>query len=242
MTSLSDQVVIITGAGSGIGRAIAQVAAAHGAITCLVGRTRAKLEETVATIPPPSPATFVFPCDLSIDEQMDRLLADVKNQLGRVDGLILCAGSIAHGAIEEASIEDFDALYRANVRAPYRLVQCLLPMLKKRPGQIVFINSSVGLTAPANVSQFSSTQHALKAITDSLRGEVNSYGVRVLSVYPGRTATPRQEALYAKSRKEYRPELLLQPADIASVVINALTLPPTAEVTDISIRPLIKSY
>jgi NADP-dependent 3-hydroxy acid dehydrogenase YdfG len=64
----------------------------------------------------------------------------------------------------------------------------------------------------------------------------------VLSVYPGRVATPRQEKLYAKQGNDYKPELLLQPEDIASIVLSALILPRTAEVTEISIRPLSKSY
>jgi NADP-dependent 3-hydroxy acid dehydrogenase YdfG len=75
-----------------------------------------------------------------------------------------------------------------------------------------------------------------------LRQEVNEQGIRVLCVYPGRTATSRQERLYAKEGKPYRPELLLQPEDIATMVVAALSLPRTAEVTDINIRPMLKSY
>jgi NADP-dependent 3-hydroxy acid dehydrogenase YdfG len=118
----------------------------------------------------------------------------------------------------------------------------MLPLLKSSRGQIVFINSSAGLAARPNAGQFSATQHALKALADSTRAEVNEHGIRVLSVYPGRTATSRQAALYASTGSQYRPELLLQPEDIASVILNAITLPRTAEVTDITIRPLQKSY
>jgi NADP-dependent 3-hydroxy acid dehydrogenase YdfG len=122
------------------------------------------------------------------------------------------------------------------------LTQRLLPLLKKPRGQIVFINSSVGLTARPNVGYYSATQHAFKALTDSLRGEVNADGIRVLSVYPGRTATPRIQALHAEEGRPYEPEHLLQPDDIASVVLNAIALPWTAEVTDISLRSMRKSY
>jgi len=133
-------------------------------------------------------------------------------------------------------------MYRSNLRAHYALTQALLPMLRKRPGQIVFINSSAGLRSPANVGQFSATQHALRAVADSLRDEVNSDGIRVLSVYPGRTATPRMAALFEKEGRPYRGEFLMQPEDIAAMVIHTLCLPRTAEVTDISMRPLMKSY
>jgi NADP-dependent 3-hydroxy acid dehydrogenase YdfG len=91
------------------------------------------------------------------------------------------------------------------------------------------------------VSQYAATKHALKAVADSLRAEVNSQGIRVLSVYPGRTATPTQESLHALEGKPYRPTRLLQPEDVAAVVMNALCLPRTAEVTDIHIRPMMKS-
>ena len=72
--------------------------------------------------------------------------------------------------------------------------------------------------------------------------EVNADGIRVLSIFPGRTATPRMEKLFAKEGRAYKPELLLQPEDVAEMVTHALRLPRTAEVTDISIRPMQKSY
>jgi NADP-dependent 3-hydroxy acid dehydrogenase YdfG len=78
-------------------------------------------------------------------------------------------------------------------------------------------------------------------VADSLRDEVNPDGVRVLSIFAGRTATPMQETVHHLENKAYDSRLLLQPEDIASVVINALALPRTAEVTDIHIRPLVKS-
>lgn len=242
MADLSNQFAVVTGAGSGIGKAIAQALGTHGATVVLAGRTKTKLDATAASFATHEPRPVVLPVDLSVDEQLDSLTAEVERRFKQVDVLALCAGEIAHGPVESAPVADFDKLYRANVRANYRLIQNLLPMLKKRPGQIVFINSSAGISARANSGQFSATQHALRALTDALRAEVNPDGIRVLSVFPGRVATPRQEKLYTKQRSDYSPELLLQPEDIASVVLNALVLPRTAEVTEISIRPLAKSY
>ncbi len=133
-------------------------------------------------------------------------------------------------------------MYRSNVRGHYALIQTMLPVLRKAPGQIVFINSSAGLRSPAGAGQFSATQHAFRSIADSLRDEVNADGIRVLSIYPGPTATPRMEKLFGKEGRAYKPELLLQPEDIAEMVTHALRLPRTAEVIDISIRPMQKSY
>ena len=115
------------------------------------------------------------------------------------------------------------------------LTQELIPLLVRRRGQIVFINSTAGFTARANIGQYAATKHGLRAIADSLRDEINGAGVRVLTVYPGRTATPTQERLHALEGKTYRPDRLLQPEDVASVVVHALCLPRTAEVTEIRI-------
>jgi NADP-dependent 3-hydroxy acid dehydrogenase YdfG len=142
--------------------------------------------------------------------------------------------------LETASVGDLDRQYVANVRAPYLLTQALLPELRAREGQMVFINSTVGLTARANIGQFAATQHALKAIADSLREEINPHGVRVVTIYAGRTATPRQAKIHAIEGKPYPRERLMQPEDVASVVLNALTLPRSAELTDVRARPMLK--
>jgi short-subunit dehydrogenase len=117
----------------------------------------------------------------------------------------------------------------------------MLPLLVASRGQIVFINSTAGLTANrAEIGQYAATKYGLRAIADSLREEVNPCGVRVTSVYLGRTASPMQEALHREEGKSYEPQMLLQSGDVASVVIQSLVLPRTAEITDITLRPLCK--
>ena len=161
-------------------------------------------------------------------------------RLGHIDLLVHSAGVISLGELQSASIKGLDWQYRINVRAPYALTQALLPTLKARRGQIVFINSSAGLSARAEVGQYAATKHALKAMADSLREEVNPEGLRVLSVFLGRVATPMQLTVHEWEGKHYKPDRLLQPEDVASIVLCSLSLPKTAEVTDLSIRPLRK--
>jgi NADP-dependent 3-hydroxy acid dehydrogenase YdfG len=242
MHPLAHQIALVSGASGGIGGAIASALVRHGAGVCLAGRDQRKLETLAATLRPAGPRVDCCPLDLTREEAIEGLVQHVAQAYHRLDILVHCAGAIAHGRLEEAAVATLDQLFTANVRGPYLLTQKLLPLLKQPRGQVVFINSSVGLTARANTGQFSATQHAFKAIADSLRDEVNADGIRVLSVFPGRTATPRIQALHAKEGRPYQPELLLQPEDVASVVVNALTLPWTAEVTNLSIRPMRKSY
>jgi len=185
-----------------------------------------------------------LPCaaDMESPEDIERLSQAVETNFGRLDILVHAAGVISHAAVEQAEIGELDRHYNVNFRGPYLLTTRLLPLVKASRGQIVFINSTAGLTARANVSQYAASKHALRAFADSLRDEVNSEGVRVISVFLGRTATPMQETVCAMEERPYRPELLMQPEDVAAVVLNALQLPRTAEVTELKMRPFIKSY
>jgi NADP-dependent 3-hydroxy acid dehydrogenase YdfG len=181
--------------------------------------------------------------DLTQDDDIRKLAAAVQQRFGRVDLLILCGGAIFHRTTDQATLDEFDLQYRSNVRGHYALVQALLPLLRKQRGQAVLINSSVATRSAARgMGQFVATQYALRAIADSLRAEVNEDGIRVLSVYVGRTASPRIAELCEKENRPYRPELLMQPQDVATMITHTLCLPRTAEVTDISMRPMCKSY
>jgi len=238
MTYPTNQVALITGAGSGIGRAIALALAAQGVTLWLAGRVREKLEAVADAARGLGAAVSCVQIDLVRDEPIFDLAVRLQSGLGYLDLLVHCAGEIVLGSLESAAIEHLDRQYRINVRAPYLLTQVLLPLLKARKGQIVFVNSSAALSAGANVSQYAATKNALRAIADSVRQELNPDGVRVLSVYPGRTASPMQAAVHAAEGKHYHPEHLMQPEDVAAMVVSALGLPRTAEVTDLHLRPL----
>jgi NAD(P)-dependent dehydrogenase (short-subunit alcohol dehydrogenase family) len=238
---LFGRVAVVTGASSGIGRAITLALSREGVQVCAVARNPKTLEETVAKARQFSEATG-FQIDLTVGDAIRPLVEHLEKHSKGLDMLVHSAGLYHQDVMEHSRIEDFDAQYATNVRAPYLLTQSLLPMLTHAMGQIIFVNSSAGLTAKRpEIGQYSATKHALKAIADSLREELNPKGIRVLSLYLGRTATPMQEALYRKEAKEYHPETLIQAEDVAYVAIQMLMLSTTAEVTDISMRPMRKS-
>ncbi len=240
MTELAGSVAVVTGAGGGIGRALAGALAERGAIVWLVGRRQSALDETAKLCGGSTHHTRA--ADLTDAAGIDGLMRDIRSYGTDIDILVHCAGVIGYGTIEETVVDELDRQYRANVQAFYALAQRSVPLLRAAGGQIVVMNSSIVLGARAGAAQFAATQHALRAITDTLRDEVNGDGIRVLSVFPGRTATSRQEELYGLRGARYHPELLLQPADISAMVIAALELPRSAEVTEIHMRPLLKSY
>ena len=226
---MKGQTALITGASGGIGSAIARALAEEGVRLFLVGRNLEKLTVAGET----------FQADLTDDAQLRATAAKVREVFGGVDLLIHSIGLFRAGPIATSPVEDLDAQYRVNLRVPYLLTQELLPSLIEREGQVVFINSGAG-SHPARGSwgSYSATKHALRALADSLRDEVNRKGVRVLSVFPGRTATPMQEEVHRFEGRPYDPARFLQPEDVAAAVVQALRLPRTAELTDLHIRPM----
>jgi len=241
MGDLREQIAVVTGAASGIGKAIALSLAKEGSRICLVDCRLKELKEVADLAKELCEHVSIHKADLECDNDIRSLPRTIQKEFAALDILIHSAGVISIGNVEEACIKDFDRQYRINVRAPYFLTQGFLPMLKLRRGQVVFINSSAGLSARAGVGQYAATKHALKAVADGLREEVNANGIRVISVYPGRTAGPMQAALHKMEKKAYLPEKLMQPADVARIIVNALSLPRTAEVTDIHVRPMTKT-
>jgi NADP-dependent 3-hydroxy acid dehydrogenase YdfG len=240
---LGGRVAVVTGASSGIGRAIALRLVADGATVTAVGRDKTRLDDLQPEAAAGPGALEVAQVDLTDDLARRGFVAGLLGSgRPRVDVLVHSAGGYGSGAHVEAPLTDLDAQYAANVRAPYALTQELLPALRAGGGDVVVINSSQGVRAGGNTGQFAATQHAMRAVADSLRQEVNADGIRVCTVHLGRTATPRQEAIYAREGRPYTPELLVQPADVADVVATVLGLPPGAEVTEIHLRPAKKSY
>ncbi len=234
------QHAVVTGASSGIGRAIALALAAEHADVSLVARDPVRLQRVAADASEHGIRATSHVVDLCVEEELRRWADACTDGADGVDILVHSAGVHSLGLVAEAPVEDLDRLYATNVRAQFLLTQLLLPSLLARQGQIVFVNSSAALGGRANLAQYAATQHARRALADCLREEINPRGVRVLSVYPGRTATPLQEKLHVLEGRRYSPDALLQPSDVAATVVAALSLPRTAEVTNIEIRPMRK--
>ncbi len=239
MSLFSGQTVFVSGASGGVGEAVARQLGEQGATVCLSGRNRKRLEEIAARLP--EKKSQCYPADLTVAREVEAATKQLLEKNERLDALVHCAAVIALAPIATAATSDFENQFQTNVLGPFRLTQLLLPALIASRGQIVFINSSAGRRARAGVSQYAATKHALAAVADSLREECNSAGVRVCSLFLGSTATPMQAAIRAEQKRPYNPAELIQPDDVAQTVLAILALPPTAEVTEVAMRPTKKA-
>jgi NADP-dependent 3-hydroxy acid dehydrogenase YdfG len=242
MTDLRNKIALVTGGSSGIGAAIGLALAREGVKVGLVGRDLERLTAVAEQARAHSPQVHRYQADLTEMADLNSLKASVDDDFGGLDILIHGAGAFGSGRVEQVEAQLLMDLFRINTWSPYALTHLFLPALRQRRGTIVFINSRAGLRAPAGLSQYAASKFALKAIADVLRAEVSREGVRVMSVFPGKVATPMQERIQREAGRPYLAEQLPQADHVAEVVLSALRMPSTAEITDVTIQPQQDPY
>ena len=236
MTIPSDAVVFITGASSGIGAALAAGLAVPGRTVHLQGRDAARLASTADLVAKAGATPVSHLLDLADHAAVDAFAAEHAGEVARLDALVHSAGTVVLGAVATSDIADLDHQYAVNLRAPFVLTNAFLPALEAASGQVLFVNSGAGLRAGPHWSQYAATKFGLKALADSLRAETDGTGVRVTTVFPGRTATPMQQEVHRMEGREYDESAFMGPEHVAESILHALEIARNANVVDLSIR------
>ncbi|MCR6653646.1 MAG: YciK family oxidoreductase [Cellvibrionaceae bacterium] len=198
---LQDRIIVITGAGSGIGRAAAQTFARHGATVVLLGRTLAKLESVYDSIEAaggPKPAIFPINLEGAAPQDYDQLRIALDNEFGRVDGLLHNASELGgRTPLGQYSISDWQKVMQVNVTAPFLLTRALLPLLQKSAdGRVVFTGSSVGRKGRAYWGGYAVSKGATETLMQVLADELEQTPIRVNSINPGATRTAMRASAY----------------------------------------------
>ncbi len=221
---------LVTGAGSGIGAALATLLAERGDGLVLVARSAARAEEMVQRFPR---ATTVI-ADLAAPGTLHGLGREVE---GPVDSLVHCAGIVDLARIADQRLDDWQRQLDVNLTSPAMLTRELLPHLRASAGTVVFVNSTSGLSASATWGAYAASKFGLRALAESLRAEEAPSGVRVTTVFPSRTDSPMQRLVHEQEGKEYDATRWIRPSTVAAVILHALDLPRDATIPEITIRP-----
>lgn len=223
---------LVTGAASGIGAALARRLHDRGDELVLLVRDAGRARELAARFPGAS--TLVG--DLAQPGRLSWALS--KQQLPqRIDSLVHVAGVVDLGRVGDLPVALWEQQLAVNLTAPAELTRLFLPVLRVSRGQVLFVNSGAGLRANPEWSAYAASKHGLKALADALRAEEAEHGIRVTSVFPGRTATAMQERVHQQEGADYAPERFIDPESVATTILTALDLPRDAQITDLSVRP-----
>jgi 3-oxoacyl-[acyl-carrier protein] reductase len=233
---LSGQVAVVTGAGRGIGAAIARTLAALGARAVLCGRNRAPLEATAAAIQDAGSQSSVMECDVSDLRSVESLAERVERTFGRVDILVNNAGVAGSGGpLHQLAPEVWDQVLNTNLRGAYYCIRSFAPlMIRARGGHIVNISSIAGKNALPNGAAYAASKWGLNGLSYSVAEELRVYNIRVSVICPGSTHT------------EFSPhpgksaEKMLRPDDVAHVVAMIVTQAPQSFASEIVLRPTEK--
>ena len=234
---LSGKVVLVTGASSGIGRALAISLAAERANLALVGRSKVRLEAVADGLE--ACETVVIPADLAQPSEVERVVSETLARYGRIDVLLANAGLYIPGNVVEGDADAWDMLLSVNVNSVFRMVRAVLPqMLEREAGDIVVTSSVSGHQAIQWEPVYSASKHAVQSFVHGLRRQVSAKNVRVGSVAPGMVlnelwgfSDPAAIEAGVARREGLRSE------DVAEAVLFMLTRPANVTIRDLVILP-----
>ncbi|ADL24295.1 TPA: SDR family oxidoreductase [Staphylococcus aureus] len=231
MTVLTDKVAVVTGAGSGIGEAIATLLHEEGVKVILAGRNKDKLQNVANQLAQDS--VKVVPTDVTKKEEVDELIKIAQQTFGGLDIVINSAGQMLSSKITDYQVDEWDSMIDVNIKGTLYTAQAALPtMLEQSSGHLINIASISGFEVTKSSTIYSATKAAVHTITQGLEKELAKTGVKVTSISPGMVDTAITATYNPTDRKK------LEPQDIAEAVLYALTQPKHVNVNEITVRPV----
>jgi short-subunit dehydrogenase len=222
---------LLTGAGSGIGSAVAQALHDRGDDLVLLTRN----DERAAALTQRFPGARTIVTDLADVASVDR----IEGIPDRLDSLLHIAGIVELATVAETSTEHLRAQLDVNLVSPFLLTRVCLPALREARGVVVFVNSGAGLQAGALWAAYGASKYGLRALADALRAEEMGNGVRVTTLFPSRTSTPMQEKVHEQEGKTYDSSLWISPETVAATLLHVIDLPSDATIPEVTVRPVV---
>jgi uncharacterized protein len=219
---LKNQVIVITGASSGIGRQLATDLAARGAIVAGCGRSIERLRDTLKEVRRLSPPSAMIGCDVSDAEQVKGMMAKIIGDFGKIDVLINNAGIGMRKPFVETDLKTIEEIIRVNyLGAVYCTHEALPSMIERRTGHIVNISSGAGLIGTINMAAYCASKFALNGWSETLYHELKPLGINVSVVCPGPVETEFSRT-FRDSQPKAPPNTIVSAETVAQAVIKVL--------------------
>ncbi len=241
---LAGKGAIVTGAGSGIGEAVARCYAEEGAEVVTVGRTLAKLESARQAAGGAAGRLHPYALDVSDAEAVDAMIAWAGQRLPQVDILVNNAGTnVPRRALDKLSREDFDTVVKVNVSGPFYLLSAILPGMRERgDGVVITVSSTAGVrTSVLAGASYSVSKHGARSLSLATHLEDGPRGIRSCVICPGEVNTPildRRPVVPSDAKRA----VMLQPEDVAQAALLVATLHPRACIPELIITPTNQAY
>lgn len=235
---LEGRKVLITGASSGIGKSIALLFAKEGADLCLVARRSEALSKVAIQCRTFGRTVLDIKADITDQSQVERMAKESISAFNKIDILINNAGYGKYGSFTALSIEEWDKMWKVNVRGMVLVTQAIVPvMMAAQSGHIVNISSIHGIHTSANASAYCATKFAVTGLTEALSKELWKDGIKVSVVCPGGTLTPFLGIPSDEKNQEF-----LDPEEVAQVVLDVVTAPGKALIMKLVVAPKTRPF
>ncbi|MBK6505189.1 MAG: SDR family oxidoreductase [Ignavibacteria bacterium] len=232
---MKNKIIWVTGASTGIGKAIAEKFSSKGCTVVITARSKSRLDDIVKEIRLTGREAMAYVCDVSSERSVIHTAKKIQEKYGTIDVLINNAGATVFKSFLDTETKDYDNVIDTNLKGPFLCMKAVLPqMIRKKTGSIINILSVAANTTFENSSVYSASKAGMQAMASCIRKEVRKHNIKICNIYPGAVETDMWDI---KARQQFR-NRMMTPADIGDIAFDVYNKPERLMVEDLVVRPV----
>jgi len=232
---MKNKIIWVTGASTGIGKAIAEKFSSKGCTVVITARSKSRLDDIVKEIRLTGREAMAYVCDVSSERSVIHTAKKIQEKYGTIDVLINNAGATVFKSFLDTATKDYDNVIDTNLKGPFLCMKAVLPqMIRKKTGSIINILSVAANTTFENSSVYSASKAGMQAMASCIRKEVRKHNIKICNIYPGAVETDMWDI---KARQQFR-NRMMTPADIGDIAFDVYNKLERLMVEDLVVRPV----